>query len=320
LEENKYLGRNLIFVGGSARSGTTLIQNMLDSHPVILGGPEFLHLPEIIKLRNSMQRNVEKGWIDQICSNENVDARFRTLILDFLVPFAEKHNAELLSEKTPENVLVFPELATLLPEAKFIFVVRDPRAIVASMFQVGKRAKAKGARLPDFTQNTDAAIKYIKTGLDRGFRANQQASDRFLIIRYEEVVLNPVAETQRMCKFLNIEWDEAMCSPSEKKHMGEQAITTKSNEIWYSKAQYNANPHTGSMDSWRNSLSPRQQLAVSKAFQNYTQLTDIGYDFSLKDMASADRMKGSFENLVISIISILPRGIKRISRKLKSGK
>ena len=118
MENADKMGENLVFVGGSARSGTTLVQNMLDSHPSILGGPEFLHLPEFVKLRNNMQENVTRGWIDQICSNADVDTRFRMLILDFLMPFAERHQAKFLSEKTPENVLVFPELVELLPKAR----------------------------------------------------------------------------------------------------------------------------------------------------------------------------------------------------------
>ena len=45
-------GSRFIFVGGAPRSGTTLVQNMLDSHPDILGGPEFIHIPDIINLRH----------------------------------------------------------------------------------------------------------------------------------------------------------------------------------------------------------------------------------------------------------------------------
>jgi len=319
LEEDTLLGQKLIFVGGSARSGTTLVQNMLDSHSSILGGPEFLHLPDIVKLRNAMRRNVEKGWIDQICSSENVDARFRTLILDFLMPFAEKHHAELLSEKTPENVLVFPEVAALLPKARFIFVVRDPRAIAASMFQVGQRAREKGAKLQAFTRNTTAAIEYIKRSFKCGFRAIAQAPERFLIVRYEEIVKDPEFVTKGICAFLDIPWEAAMCSPSEKTHMGEQAITTKSNEIWYSKAQYNANPHTSSMESWKSSLSSQQQLSISKAFQDYKELTDLGYDFSILDMRLSDRLKGFLIDSVLRILSSVSRGVKRIIRKNNAG-
>lgn len=44
-------GERLIFTGGAARSGTTLVQNILDSHPDIVGGPEFLHLEDLMAFK-----------------------------------------------------------------------------------------------------------------------------------------------------------------------------------------------------------------------------------------------------------------------------
>jgi hypothetical protein len=292
LEDSNKLGGNLIFVGGSARSGTTLVQNMLDSHPAILGAPEFLHLPEIIKVRKNMQRNVAKGWIDQICSQEDIDNQFRTLILNFLIPFAERHNAGILSEKTPENILVFPELVDIMPEAKYILVVRDPRAIVASMLQVGHRARKKGVRLQEFTRSTNAATKYIRQCYDAGFKASLNAPNSFLTVLYEDVVRNPDSETKKMCDFLGIEWNANMCSPGEKKHMGEEAITVKSGELWYSVDQYNSNPHVQGLDKWKNSLTKVQQIFISKAFSDYKHLSNLGYTFSLDEVPALTRLLG----------------------------
>ena len=59
-------GKRFVFIGGSPRSGTTLVQNILDSHPVICGGPEFHHLPDIMNLRKALRDSIAKGWIDLI--------------------------------------------------------------------------------------------------------------------------------------------------------------------------------------------------------------------------------------------------------------
>jgi len=317
LENTTTKGQNLIFVGGSARSGTTLVQNMLDSHPDVLGGPEFLHLPEIVKVRNSMQENVTRGWIDRICSHQDVDDRFRALILDFLLSFAEQHEAKLLSEKTPENVRVFPELMELLPNSRFIMVVRDPRAIVASMLQVGRRASKKGVKVQEFTRNIDAAIKYIKQCMDAGFKAAANSPDHFLTVVYENVVRDPVAETKRICEFLDLTWDAAMCSPGDKKHMGESAITVQSGEIWYSSDQFNANPHTAGLDKWKNTLKSWQIIKVSKAFDHYQELIKLGYNFSLTDMTQTQRVQGSFLNIFFKLTGKIPRVLRRFARALK---
>ncbi|MGB0109821.1 MAG: sulfotransferase, partial [Terriglobales bacterium] len=56
----------LIFVGGSPRSGTTLVQRVLDCHPEIYGGPEFDFVPPIVDLFQEMRRSIRSGRIDAI--------------------------------------------------------------------------------------------------------------------------------------------------------------------------------------------------------------------------------------------------------------
>jgi hypothetical protein len=151
-------GERLIFVGGAPRSGTTLVQNMLDCHEEIYGGPEFLHIPDIVRVRSKLHASIARKWIDLICSYEQVDKMTAAWIEDFLLPLADAQRARFFSEKTPENVLVFPQLIELFPKARFIFVVRDPRAIVSSLLEVGARARAKALKPPFFTKNLAAAI------------------------------------------------------------------------------------------------------------------------------------------------------------------
>ena len=143
-------GHRLIFIGGSPRSGTTLLQNMLDSHPLILGGPEFLHLPDIIELRRKLHYSIGREWISLFCTRDDVDRYLISVISKLFLSLSGKYHCEFYSEKTPENILVFSELIELFPEAHFIQVIRDPRAILSSMRQVKKRAIEKGIKQPDF--------------------------------------------------------------------------------------------------------------------------------------------------------------------------
>jgi hypothetical protein len=53
------LGR-LVFVGGSPRSGTTLVQRVLNHHPKVYGGPEFDFIPSIAELYQKFLRGLEK--------------------------------------------------------------------------------------------------------------------------------------------------------------------------------------------------------------------------------------------------------------------
>ncbi len=143
-------GKRLVFVGGAPRSGTTLVQNMLDSHPLIFGGPEFLHIPDLLELRKKFHYSISVDYISVFCSKDEVDRFLVSWVESLFLPLADKENCDLYSEKTPENVLVFSEMIEIFSQSHFIQVIRDPRAIVSSMQQVKRRAVQKGIAIPFF--------------------------------------------------------------------------------------------------------------------------------------------------------------------------
>ncbi len=286
---SKDRGKYFIFVGGAPRSGTTLVQNMLDSHPDILGGPEFMHLPDIIQLRKKMYDSVRKGGIDLYCSFKDIDEQICSLMEAFLLPFMEKYGGHILSEKTPGNVMIFSELMELFPASHVINVVRDPRAIVASMLQVGKRAKkVKGLKNQDFTHNTSAAINYIKKCFENGFGAAQKAPDRIMTVMYEKLVTDPIFETKRICKFLDLEWSSEMISPQNKNHLGEKP-TTRS-EVWYDENSFNRAPVKTEIKKWETQLTLVQKAVILISFRNNKKLASFGYDFSLDNLSITGKM------------------------------
>ncbi|NNM34750.1 MAG: sulfotransferase [Gemmatimonadetes bacterium] len=184
----------MIFVGGAPRSGTTLVQNILDSHTSIVGPPEFLHVAEIVRLGDKMKASVERGWIEAFCSKERVNRQFQTLVSGFLIPFLEDSNADLLSEKTPANVLVLGQLLELLPGARLIHVVRDPRATVSSLLCVGQRAREQGEKPLPYTAGPRAAAWYVRRCLAEGLRAERLAPKRVHRVHYERLVTSPREE------------------------------------------------------------------------------------------------------------------------------
>jgi len=306
---NKPIGsERLIFVGGSPRSGTTLVQNMLDSHPDVFGGPEFLHLEDLIRFRKVLRRSVSVGWIDLFCSHDDLDHHLRTLIQNLFLPLADRQKCTYMSEKSPMNVLVLPELVELFPKAHFIHIIRDPRAIVSSMRDVCIRAKQKQVDIPYFTANISSSIAYTSRCFKAGFAAVKQAPDKILTITYESLINDPENELKRMCKFLGIEWNSQMMTPKEKKHLGEKAITINSNEIWYNVKTYYQNPHDKNIEKWKRRLSPMQQARITRAFKDYEELRTFGYDFSLDHLPWIRRI------LVTGFVVLLEFGRKLYTR------
>ena len=326
--------RRLIFIGGSPRSGTTLVQNMLDSHPLVLGGPEFLHLPDIIELRRKLHSSITRGWIDMFCSREDVDNHLVGSITKLFLSLSEKYQCEFYSEKTPENILVFEALMELFPEAHFIQVLRDPRAILSSMQQVKQRAIAKGLKPPSFTADKSKSIAYIKRCVDAGANACKQSPEKVLTVVYERLLENPEIEAKKICTHVGIEWDDRVLRPGDKKHLGAHAITKNSNEIWYDSKTYNRNITSHDSDKWKKELMLYQQLHVTMAFSGNKELRRSGYDFSISSLVQDRRalskiyIYGLYALLTISklamtiirkfpMFSFIKNGLLRVARFFK---
>lgn len=308
-------GDRFIFVGGAHRSGTTLVQNMLDSHPAIFGGPEFLRLPEIIRLRHSLRKSIDEGLIDVFCTYKDVDDAIAALIERLLLPIADQHQSMFLSEKSPHNVHVFPELLSVFPSAKAINVVRDPRAVVASLLRVRQRAKDLGDRPPNRAASLRRSIATTEMAMRSGLEASHVQPERTMTIVYEELVLNPEAVTRKICEFLEIDWYPAMTRPSELSHLGETPITRTG--VWYDVESFSRDPEPTEIDKWRTDLSGLQVAVIERAFDSLVR--EFGYKWEsnraslLNKVASIMIIKGHGATHVASGSRVI-KGFKRFIR------
>ncbi|MEP6966606.1 MAG: sulfotransferase, partial [Pseudomonadota bacterium] len=129
-----------VLVGGAPRSGTTYVQLLLyasgmfataqESHlfPAFLG-----RMDEVWDRFAERAQNHRNVGLPAIMSKEEFDDVLRMMARRILSGIAaRKPDAPWVLEKTPENVLVWPLIVRLLPRVRFITVIRDPRAVVAS--------------------------------------------------------------------------------------------------------------------------------------------------------------------------------------------
>lgn len=285
-------GRNLLFVAGAPRSGTTLLQNMLDSHTHIVGAPEFRHVRHLVETRNRLHADIDAGAISAFCAKPSVDAWFSALIEDLLLPLMrESAGVSLVSEKTPQNVLVFSELLELFPAARLVHVVRDPRAVIASLLQVGRRIREQGRRPKAAAANLVGAIAEVRACLDAGFQAAEEAPGRVFTVRYEDLVAEPEAETQRLCEHLGLDWDPAMLTPSRFDHVAETAVTDASGNVWYTRETFSEDPDPVRTQKWRVQLTRRQQARISAAFADCEALACLRYDLKVGPLARLHQIR-----------------------------
>lgn len=212
-------GNNLIFLIGAPRSGTTILERILASHPQILGGPEPHLMTPLAHL--GVWRNVEKAPYDHIVAGigqSDFVSRLsggmqtyyqacahyaQTLYGD--LPGAQNHTYVL--DKTPEYATIWPFIKCVFPKAKFIVLTRHPAAILSSFahsFFDGDYQLAY--------QHDPLFERYIPA-LAGAIR--DQELD-LLHLRYEELTSQPQISAQKMCEFLNLEYTPSMLQKEEK--------------------------------------------------------------------------------------------------------
>lgn len=123
----------LIYIGGMPRSGTTLLRVLLDAHPEIRCGEETRVVPRILGLRQQwMKAPFESRRLKEAgITSEVLDSAVGSFILEIIA----KHGspASRLCNKDPFTLRSAVYLRQLFPNSKFIFMIRDGRAVVHSI-------------------------------------------------------------------------------------------------------------------------------------------------------------------------------------------
>ncbi|HWD41678.1 MAG TPA: sulfotransferase [Fimbriimonas sp.] len=215
-----------IFIVGMMRSGTTLAEQILSSHPGVEAtgeqrfwtarAPEMLR-PDSPTLREETVGQLAGAYIE----------RLRSLVPD--APHA--------TDKMPGNYMYLGPIHLALPNARIIHTKRNPIDTCISIYATPNRA-------PNiFAHNKDNIVfayeQYLR--LMEHWRRVLPA-DRFLEVSYEQLVTDREAETRKILEFCGLEWDQACLFPEQ----NERAVVTPS--VW----QVRQPVYTTSMERWRN--------------------------------------------------------------------
>ncbi len=185
-----------IFVIGSPRSGTTLLRLILDAHPRISCGEEthFLRDLEAIVGRNwelLSTYGLERAWWL---------SRIRALYDEFQAEVLARSGKARWAEKDPTYTLHLPFIEELFPDALYVHLLRDGHDVVASFRDRWGYASAARAARSEWARYVGAAREL----------AERLPEDRFLELRYEDLVAEPEAQGRRLFAFLGEDWEPAV--------------------------------------------------------------------------------------------------------------
>jgi LPS sulfotransferase NodH len=187
------------FVMCTLRSGSTLLRVLLDSHSEI-------HCPHEIHLRY-LSVNLEAKWVERSMKEMGLDEeRLEYLLWDRVLHRELTGSGKpRLVTKTPNDVFIADRIKTCWPDAKLVFLLRHPAAIVRS------RQDYQGDAA-DEVKNVDLIRRYCEA-----LEAARQKYDG-VTIRYEQLTADPEATLRRVCAHIGVKFEAGMLEYGEQDH------------------------------------------------------------------------------------------------------
>ena len=199
----KYLKKTnkIVFMIGFPRSGTTLLDTILRTHPEIEVLEEKPLVTNLLKSINQITFNN----FDNFKNIQNNDLQFlREKYLSEKQKFAS--DKKLIIDKMPLNIMNVVELNKIFPEAKFIVSIRHPFDCVLSCYM---QSFELNNSMANFLRLNDAA-KFYDIIMQLWEKAKQNMNINFKEIKYEDIVLNFDGSISSLLDFLELPWTDSL--------------------------------------------------------------------------------------------------------------
>jgi tetratricopeptide (TPR) repeat protein len=222
-----------IFVLGMPRSGTTLAETILASHPDVHAAGE---LHDILKIANNPKLGVKSEGFP--LSMQGLTKTDIQEMGDRYLAGLRKHSADAkrITDKMPANFMALGLIHLMLPEAKVIHTMRNSADICLSSFT--KNFNNSQLHSYDLVEMARFYVNYAKL-IEHWREVLPEGS--FYEVQYEQLVANPEEETRKLVEFCGLEWDDACLSP----HKTERNVKTASI------TQVRQPIYTSSVERWR---------------------------------------------------------------------
>ena len=220
-----------IFVLGMPRSGTTLTEQIIASHPDVHGAGELKDLMQIASRATSPDNDFP----------ENLNG----LMPEMVTSWAEDYIAGVqkrapdsrrITDKMPANFMVLGLIHAMLPNAKIVHVMRNPvdncLSCFTKQFSHGHAYSYDLAELGKYYTDYARLMAYWRRVLPEG---------AFLEVRYEDLVADNEAQARRLIAYCGLEWNDACLESHKTKRSIRTASVTQVRQPIY----------TSSVERWR---------------------------------------------------------------------
>lgn len=269
------------FVIGESRSGTTLFTLMLNSHSLVaipfeshffpgyysrrssLGDLENSIKDRLDLVKNILSEPFVMHW-DKRVAPEDVDigncTSLEKTIDQIYTAYARKHGKTIWGDKSPSYIGKIDVLNNMFPSSKFIHIIRDGRDVAMSIVKQWWGDKNFMTALTEWARKVECARKVLR----------MLPGDRFMELRFEDLVSAPVRELRRVTGFLGIDFEEQMLKISPDKARVFVGVDVKTDHSHLSE------PLSLSQTcKWKKRLSPADQAIAFEIAGDL--LRELGY-------------------------------------------
>ena len=223
-----------IFIVGMPRSGTTLVEQIIASHPMVHGAGELQTLGQVIPTAKGRDGNVipfpEFAPALDVSALKEIGARYVAAVRD-LIPKGKAAQAERVTDKMPSNYNLIGLIHLALPNARIIHTARDPVdtciSCFSKLFSGEQNHTYNLAEVGRYYKRYDQLMKHWRHVLPQG---------RILDVRYEDVVADLEGQARRIVSYCGLPWDDRCLSFHKTDRPVQTASVTQVRQPIYSSA------------------------------------------------------------------------------------
>ena len=218
-----------IFILGMPRSGTTLVEQILSSHPKVYGADEVEFIPDLIK--ENFKNNINKI----INFDKKNLKKFGEMYIKKMNIISNK--SERTTDKLPINFIWIGFIKMIFPKSKIIHCYRNSKDNCLSIYK--NYFAGSGIK---FGYDIDEIVKYYNLYKNLMDYWNKLLPDSIFNIKYENLILNTENEVKKLLKFCDLTWSKRCLEFHENKKPIKTASDTQARNKIYKT----------SIDSWKN--------------------------------------------------------------------
>ena len=280
-----------IFLFSLPRAGSTLAQRILATHKDIATAAEpWILLPYLYTLKKDGcyaeygHRGLVIAVNDLLNEFPNGKDDYLAEIHDFILKLytkATKHKTKYFLDKTPRYHLVAEEIISLFPEGKFIFLWRNPLAIIASIMETWANGHWNLYK-----------FKVDIFGLKNLLNAYKKYSNKVYAVRYEDLITTPENEWQKVFDYLELEFSPEILESFKRVQFNGQMGDSTGIKHYQSISR-------APLEKWKHILSNPIRKTWCKRYLKWIgkeQLMTMGYDLE-QLLSELERIPSDLKNL-----------------------